>query len=104
LLVREILYNMALDKATVARIATLARIRVPEDQLESLAQELSHILTWIEQLGEIDTAGVAPMTSVAAMSLPMRRDQVSDGGCRDDILANAPRSAHGFFTVPKVVE
>ncbi|HZT89736.1 MAG TPA: Asp-tRNA(Asn)/Glu-tRNA(Gln) amidotransferase subunit GatC [Stellaceae bacterium] len=95
---------MALDKATVARIATLARIRLSDSELEPLAQELSHILTWVEQLSEVDTAGVAPMTSVAAMTLPMRRDEVTDGGCRDDILANAPRTARGFFAVPKVVE
>ena len=95
---------MALDKATVARIATLARIRVAEEELEPLAGELSTILDWIEQLGEVDTADVPPMTSVAEMTLPMREDKVSDGGARDAVLGNAPRSARGFFTVPKVVE
>jgi aspartyl-tRNA(Asn)/glutamyl-tRNA(Gln) amidotransferase subunit C len=95
---------MALDKATVARIATLARIRVAEEELEPLAGELSTILDWIEQLGEVDTADVPPMTSVAEMTLPMREDKVSDGGAREAVLSNAPRSARGFFTVPKVVE
>lgn len=95
---------MALDKATVARIATLARIRVAEEELEPLADELSTILDWIEQLGEVDTADVPPMTSVAEMTLPMRDDKVSDGGASDAVLGNAPRSARGFFTVPKVVE
>jgi aspartyl-tRNA(Asn)/glutamyl-tRNA(Gln) amidotransferase subunit C len=95
---------MALDKATVARIATLARIRVAEEELEPLAGELSTILDWIEQLGEVDTADVPPMTSVAEMTLPMREDKVSDGGAPDAVLGNAPRSARGFFTVPKVVE
>lgn len=95
---------MALDKATVAHIATLARIRLSAVELEPLAAELSHILTWVEQLAEVDTKGVAPMTSVAAMTLPMRDDHVTDGGRRDDILGNAPRSARGFFAVPKVVE
>jgi aspartyl-tRNA(Asn)/glutamyl-tRNA(Gln) amidotransferase subunit C len=95
---------MALDKATVARIATLARIRVAEAELEQLAGELSTILDWIEQLGEVDTADVPPMTSVAEMTLPMREDKVSDGGAPDAVLGNAPRSARGFFTVPKVVE
>jgi aspartyl-tRNA(Asn)/glutamyl-tRNA(Gln) amidotransferase subunit C len=95
---------MALDKATVARIATLARIEVPEAEQEHLAGELSKILHWIEQLNEIDTKGVEPMSSVAAMTLPMREDAVTDGNCRDKILANAPAAAHGFFTVPKVVE
>jgi aspartyl-tRNA(Asn)/glutamyl-tRNA(Gln) amidotransferase subunit C len=95
---------MALDKATVARIATLARIKVPPGEQEHLAGELSTILTWIEQLNEVDTTGVEPMSSVAAMQLPMREDAVTDGDCRDKILANAPAAAHGFFTVPKVVE
>jgi len=95
---------MALDKATVAHIATLARIRLSEEELEPLADELSHILTWVDQLNEIDTSGVAPMASAAAASLPMRIDAVTDGGCREAILGNAPRASRGFFTVPKVVE
>jgi aspartyl-tRNA(Asn)/glutamyl-tRNA(Gln) amidotransferase subunit C len=95
---------MALDKATLAHIASLARIRLGEDELEPLARELSKILTWIEQLNEVDTSGVAPMVSVAAAGLPMREDQVTDGGCRDEILANAPLTASGFFVVPKVID
>ena len=95
---------MALDKATVARIATLARIRVAEDQLEPLAGELSGILDWIEQLMAVDTENVPPMTSVAEMTLPMRDDVVTDGGDRDAALGNAPRTARGFYAVPKVVE
>ena len=95
---------MALDKATVAHIATLARIRLSEEELEPLADELSYILTWVDQLNEVDTSGVAPMASAAAASLPMRIDAVTDGGCREAILGNAPRASRGFFTVPKVVE
>jgi aspartyl-tRNA(Asn)/glutamyl-tRNA(Gln) amidotransferase subunit C len=95
---------MALDKATVARIATLARIKLTPSEQEPLARELSTILGWIEQLSEVDTAGVEPMSSVAAMRLAMREDEITDGDCRDKILANAPEAAHGFFTVPKVVE
>jgi len=95
---------MALDKATVARIATLARIRLSDDELEPLAVELSSILGFVEQLDEVNTEGIAPMSSVAAMALPMRDDTVTDGGDRDAILGNAPASARGFFTVPKVVE
>jgi len=95
---------MALDKATVARVATLARIKIPDSELPLLADELSQILTWIEQLNEVDVAGVAPMSSVAAMRLPMREDKVTDGGDRDAILGNAPAASHGFFAVPKVVE
>jgi aspartyl-tRNA(Asn)/glutamyl-tRNA(Gln) amidotransferase subunit C len=94
---------MALDKATVAHIAALARIRLSETEIEPLADELSQILTWVEQLNEVDTSGVAPMASAAA-GLPMRDDTVTDGGRREEILGNAPRTARGFFVVPKVVE
>ncbi len=95
---------MALDKAKVADIARLARIRVADEELEGLAAELSNILTWIEQLNEVDTSAVPPMTSVVEMTLPQRPDRVDDGGYRDDILANAPERAKGFFVVPKVLE
>ena len=95
---------MSLDEKTVARIARLARIAVPDDELAPLADELSHILEWIEQLNEVDTDGVPPMTSVAAMKLAWREDRVTDGGRPEDILANAPERQDGYFVVPKVVE
>ncbi len=95
---------MALNKAEVAHIAALARIRLGDAEMEPLASELSQILSWVEQLGEIDTDCVPPMTSVAAMRLPMREDVVTDGDCRDTILGNAPLTARGFFAVPKVIE
>ncbi len=95
---------MALDKATVKNIAFLARIKVPEDDLEHLAGELSNILGWVEQLGEVDTEGVEPMTSGAEMTLPEREDAVTDGDARDQVLANAPEPEDGFYAVPKVLE
>ncbi len=95
---------MAVDKETVLQIARLARIRVETDEQEALAKELSNILGWVEQLHELDTEGVEPMTSVAEMRLPLREDEVTDGGRAEDIVANAPEEAHGFFVVPKVVE
>lgn len=95
---------MALDKTTVAGIAHLARIKVADDRLAALAGELSHILTWVEQLSEVDTENVEPMTSVVAVTLPRRKDEVTDGGYSDKVLANAPDSARDFYTVPKVVE
>lgn len=95
---------MPIDKATVAKIARLARIRVREAEQERLAGELSNILGWVEQLSEVDTANVRPMTSVVETVPAMRPDTVTDGNCRDDVTANAPAPAHGFFTVPKVVE
>ncbi len=95
---------MAIDVETVRKVAKLAHIRVPEARLAPLAQELTGIMGWIEQLSEVDTDGVAPMTSAEAVSLPMREDVVTEGGDAAAILANAPKSRDGFFVVPKVVE
>jgi aspartyl-tRNA(Asn)/glutamyl-tRNA(Gln) amidotransferase subunit C len=95
---------MAIDAATVRKVAKLARIAEPEEKLEALASELSGILNWIEQLGEVDTDGVEPMTSVVHQALPMRDDVVTEGGDASRVLSNAPKTVDGFFVVPKVVE
>jgi len=95
---------MAIDKDTARRVAHLARIEVAEADLEPLAAELSAILGFMEQLNNVDVTGVEPMTSVTPMRLPWRADAVTDGGRRDQVLANAPAARAGFFTVPKVVE
>ncbi len=105
---------MSLDKDTVARIARLARLKVPDEELAPLAGELSGILAWIEQLNEVDTKDVEPLSSVSDVVLPQRADKVTDGGIAAKVLANAPggavyvdrtdNNAGGFFTVPKVVE
>jgi aspartyl-tRNA(Asn)/glutamyl-tRNA(Gln) amidotransferase subunit C len=93
-----------LDTKTVKDIAFLARMRDADDQLKALAGELSGIIGWVEQLAEVDTEGVAPMTSVVEMTLPRRDDVVTDGHCREAVLANAPEGTDDFYTVPKVVE
>jgi aspartyl-tRNA(Asn)/glutamyl-tRNA(Gln) amidotransferase subunit C len=95
---------MAIDVATVKRVAKLAHIRVAHERLEGLAAELTGIMGWIEQLGEVDTDGVEPMTSAVAARLPMRADVVTEGGDPAIVLANAPATHDGFFVVPKVVE
>ena len=95
---------MAIDAATVRKVAHLARIKTPEDRLEPLAQELNGIMQWIEQLNEVDVDGVEPMTSHVAQQLRLRDDVVTDGDKVADVLSNAPKSADGFFVVPKVVE
>ena len=105
---------MAIDAATVRKVARLARIAEPEETLEGLAKELTGILDWIEQLNEVDTANIEPLASVSDVTLPMREDKVTDGGIAGKILANAPggavyieptdKNAGGFFAVPKVVE
>ena len=99
---------MALDKATVAKVATLARIKVPEGELDRMAQELRGILAWVEQLDAVDTSGVEPMASVVETLLPQREDRVADGGDAAKVTRNAPERVDAgegaFFVVPKVVE
>lgn len=95
---------MSVDSVTVRKIASLARIAMRDDEVEAMVPELNNILGWIEQLGEVDTAGVQPMTAVIANTLRLRDDVVTDGNVRDRVLANAPAPEHGFFGVPKVIE
>ena len=95
---------MSLDKATVRKISELARIEVPESDLEPLAQELSAIIGWIEQLAEVDTDNVAPMRSVMPITHAWRADEVTDGGIQEAMTRNAPSAHDGYLVVPKVVE
>ena len=95
---------MNVNKEQVRHIAKLARIAMSDDELERLVPELNNILGWVEQLGEVDTDGVEPLTAVIDLKLRLREDAVTDGNCRDEVLANAPDAQHGFFAVPKVIE
>lgn len=100
---------MSVDTATVAKIASLARIKVTQEQVEAMVPELNGILAWVEQLGEVDVTGVEPMTAVIPNTLRLREDitnadPLTGGGIRDAVLANAPAAEHGFFGVPKVIE
>ncbi len=95
---------MKVDEATVRHIAKLARIRISDADARTLEGELTGILEWVEQLEEVDTDGVDPMTSVVAMEMKKRKDEVTDGGLADDVVKNAPERSDNFFVVPKVVE
>ena len=95
---------MAVDAATVKKIARLARIRIEPEEVDTYAGELNAILGFVEQLGEVDVTGIEPMTSVTPMALRRREDKVTDGGYAERIVANAPLSEDNFFMVPKVVE
>ena len=100
---------MSVTREEVAKIASLARIKMGEDELERMVPELNGILAWVEQLGEVDTSSVEPMTAVIPQAARLRDDVVdadplTAGGRRDDVLANAPAAEHGFFGVPKVIE
>jgi aspartyl-tRNA(Asn)/glutamyl-tRNA(Gln) amidotransferase subunit C len=95
---------MSVDTATVRHIAKLARIAVTDGEVDALVPELNNILGWVEQLQEVDVSGVEPMTAVIPNRQRLRADEVTDGGIRDKVLANAPVPEHGFFAVPKVIE
>lgn len=95
---------MSVTNDQVRHIAKLARLAMSETEVEAMVPELNAILDWVEQLSQVDTEGVEPLTAVIANRLRLRDDQVSDGDRRDSILANAPDSEHGFFAVPKVIE
>jgi len=95
---------MSVSPEQVRHIAKLARIAMTDEELGRLLPELNNILGWVEQLGEVDTDGVEPLTAVIDQKLRLRDDVVDDGGIREDVLANAPEAQHGFFAVPKVIE
>jgi aspartyl-tRNA(Asn)/glutamyl-tRNA(Gln) amidotransferase subunit C len=95
---------MSVDKNKVKHVARLARIALTAERLEPMVDELNHILKWVEQLNEVDTSKVEPMTSVVKMSLKMREDVVTDGARAGEVVENAPSGEDHFFAVPKVVE
>ena len=95
---------MPVSNEQVRHIAKLARIAMSDEELDKLLPELNNILGWVEQLGEVNTDGIEPLTAVIDQKLRLRDDAVTDGNIRDEILANAPDAQHGFFAVPKVIE
>ena len=95
---------MSVTNEQVRHIARLARIAMSDEEIAALAPELNNILGWVEQLGAVNTEGVEPLTAVIDQKLRLRDDKVTDGDCRDAVLANAPAAEHGFFAVPKVIE
>jgi aspartyl-tRNA(Asn)/glutamyl-tRNA(Gln) amidotransferase subunit C len=95
---------MSVTPEQVRHIARLARIAMSDEEIAALAPELNNILGWVEQLSEVNTEGVEPLTAVIDQKLRLRDDVVNDGDCRDAVLANAPAAEHGFFAVPKVIE
>ena len=95
---------MSVDEKTVRHVAKLARIAMSDAEIAALVPELNQILGWVDQLAEVDTDGVEPLTAVIEQKLRLRDDVVTDGDLRDQVLANAPDAQHGFFAVPKVIE
>lgn len=95
---------MSLSRDEVQKVARLARLRMNDEQLDETAPKLNNIMGFIEQLGEVDTDNVEPLSNVARAELPLRDDVINDGDCQDKVLANAPEAIEGYFAVPKVVE
>ena len=95
---------MSVDTAIVRHIARLARLKMSDAEVDAMVPELNNILGWVEQLGEVDTDGVEPLTAVIDQKLRLRDDVINDGEVRDEVLLNAPDAQHGFFAVPKVIE
>ena len=95
---------MSVTADTVRHVAKLARIAMSDGEIAALVPELNNILGWVDQLAEVDTDGVEPLTAVIDLKLRLRDDMVTDGNVRDKVLANAPDAQHGFFAVPKVIE
>ena len=95
---------MSVSTEQVRHIAKLARVAMSDEEIERLAPELNNILGWVDQLGEVNTDGIEPLTAVIDQKLRLRDDVVNEGNIRDDVLANAPEAQHGFFAVPKVIE
>lgn len=95
---------MSIDKETVAKVGRLARIKLSDEELDKYAPQLSNIMSFVEQLAEVDTGNVEPLPSPVDIPLRLREDKITDGGYQDDVMANAPEHMEGFYVVPKVVE
>ena len=95
---------MSVDAATVKRVAHLARIALPAEDVATMQGEINAMLVFVQQLDDVDVDGIEPMTSVMPMVMKKRADVVNDGEITDQIIRNAPQSEDDYFMVPKVVE
>lgn len=95
---------MSVNESQVRHVAKLARLALSDAEIDTMVPELNNILGWVEQLAEVDTDGVEPLTAVIDLKLRLRDDVVTDGDVRDKVLLNAPDAQHGLFAVPKVIE
>ncbi len=95
---------MKIDKNTINKIARLSRIKLDDRESEDYIKDLNSILDWVEQLNEVNTENVEPLSNISSSILPKREDVSKDTNTSDEILENAPDKLEGFFAVPKVVE
>ncbi len=94
---------MALSRTEVEHVATLARLDLSEAEKEMFANQLSAILSYVEQLRALDTSGVAPAATVLGATKAFRDDVAKASLPVDRAVANAPQPAEGFFGVPKII-
>ena len=95
---------MAIDNETVKRVAFLSRLRVDDEKIEATKEEFNKILSWIEELNEVNTDNIEPLISVNDSNLRLREDEITDGNYQEAVLSNAPDKEYDYFAVPKVVE
>ena len=95
---------MKIDKKTTLKIAKLTRIKLKDNEIKELSEQLSSILDWVEQLNEVNTDNVEPLNNISKSQLPLRKDQENSKDNSQDILSNAPEKLENYFVVPKVVD
>ena len=95
---------MKIDKNTTLKIAKLTRLKIEDKEIDELSAQLSSILDWVEQLNEVNTNNVEPLSNVSMAKLPLRKDEESKEDKIKDVLSNAPEKLENYFVVPKVVD
>lgn len=95
---------MSVTKNDIKKVAKLARIEIPEDSCDKLADQVGGIITWVDKLNEVNTDNVEPLTNVHEASLRMEKDEVSDGDKAEEVLKNSKHAKYDYFAVPKVIE
>ena len=95
---------MKIDKNTTLKIAKLSRIKLDENEVDEFSTQLSSIVEWVEELNEVNTDNVEPLSNVSDAKLPLRKDVKDSNDNSKDILLNAPDKLENYFAVPKVVE
>jgi len=93
-----------ISKKEVEYVAKLAKIEISEKEKESLGEQLSKILDYIDKLKELNVEGIEPMREVGESKDVLREDQARVSGAKEDILNNAPLREGDYFKIPKVIE
>jgi len=95
---------MKIDKNTILKIAKLTRVKINNNEIVELSNQLSSILDWVEILNEVDTDNIEPLSNVSKSKLYLRKDEKNKEDKSNDVLSNAPEKLENYFVVPKVIE